>query len=100
MHELAYHLVQLNGALEHAMFTAGSQPDQSEVLFWLRGLETTAKGLRGSALQSNHPVLDRHLDTFVQAVQHGVEAAEATPPRFLPAARVGGACGTCHAQRQ
>ena len=62
----------------------------------LQRMQAAAKSLEQPGRSTQHPVLNRNLDTFVSRVNRAKRAAERSPPNYFLASSVAGSCFICH----
>lgn len=84
--------------LDHLMTAPGSLDDgrRATALALLTTMEREARSLEARGENTNHPVLDAHLEGFVARLVDARDALERDPPDPFLAGSVSGACLTCH----
>lgn len=97
MWQLAYDLEELKGNFEkkESERTVGFNED---VVNKLQNIESTASSLGGA--ETNHPLLNKHLDHFLSEVARARARAKMDPPDYFFAERLNGACNYCHYSRE
>lgn len=67
---------------------------QKEVVEHLGKMEQAVHKLHHH--NTNHPLLDIHANTLFENIQRATLLAKQTPPNFIPAYQLSGACMNCH----
>ena len=70
--------------------------DQQTVVNELRTLETLGASLHATRGYSTDPVLDKHMEAFLDDVSLAREQAEMRPPNYFLAGHIAGSCAACH----
>lgn len=76
-----------------------SPVDQQRIRQSLATIDEVSDSLGPGNLQTNHLLIDEHIDDFKREVRNAVRTANATPPSFYPAARLSASCFGCHRYR-
>lgn len=75
--------------------------EHAEIVRILAELESVAKRLGAGGRDTNHLLIDQHIDQFQVELQQAQSAVEQTPPNYYLAGRLSGSCLACHIhQRQ
>lgn len=70
--------------------------DQTAVLGVLSKMQASAEKLGASGIDTNHLVIDDHLDQFKSDVFVAIDTASANPPNYYAAGQIYGSCIACH----
>jgi hypothetical protein len=97
MWQLARHVRELDRELRAS---PGGEARPKEILLHLEGMEKATRSLDISGWPSNHPMVDMNIAKFRQDIQLARESAERTPPNYVFAQALPGACLYCHSGRQ
>jgi hypothetical protein len=77
-----------------------SHEDQSRILEVLWLINTTTDALGAGSVDTNHLVIDDHIDQFKSEVIAAISAAKAKPPNYFIAGQLTGSCVACHQFRK
>ena len=72
---------------------------QAEVVRLLDDIREAASKITAPGQTTNHPMLDRNLQSFLIDIALAREAAARTPPSYFLTGSVTGSCLNCHARR-
>jgi hypothetical protein len=97
MWQLARHVRELDQELRASPV---GEPRPEEILLHLEGMEKATRSLDISGWPSNHPMVDMNIAKFRQDIRLARESAERTPPSYVLAQALPGACLYCHSGRQ
>ena len=75
-----------------------SEADRQAILKHLTEMESAAKALQADTGATNHPIIRDHLGHFQRDVALARRGLEATPPSYVMAGYVSGACLVCHGE--
>lgn len=79
---------------------AAAEPEkQSAALAQLDMMDRAARALSGAGPIVSHPLLDTHLDRFLDDIREAKRAVSGTPPDYFQASHLTGACLYCHTGR-
>lgn len=73
-----------------------SPADRAAVIRILDDLESVAKRISAGGRETNHLLIDQHIDEFRVDLQRARSAVEQTPPNYYFAGRLSGSCLACH----
>ena len=76
-----------------------SESKQENVLSELNNIESITRSLEPGSNQSNHPLIDQHMDNFRDQLMMAKSAIGQDPPNYYPAGRLIGQCHGCHIQQ-
>ena len=77
-----------------------SSEDQARILEILSLINTTTDSLGAGSVETNHLVIDDHVDQFKSDVIAAISAAKAQPPNYFVAGQLSGSCVACHQFRK
>ena len=97
MQKMAVSINKLHRMLSDTEYQQASK--QQDVLTELDVIESVTRSLRTGGSQSNHPLIDQHMDNFRDQLLVAKNAAQRDPPDYYPAGRLVGQCQGCHIQR-
>lgn len=72
---------------------------KEEVNAELSNIEIISRSLNTGGKESNHPLIDQHMENFRDKLSMARSAAQADPPDYYPAGRLVGQCQGCHIQQ-
>lgn len=75
------------------------QADRESVLGELKTLEAIARSLEAGDKGTNHPVIDDHINRFIDDIEQAKLFATETPPSYYYAGKLTGSCTSCHSFR-
>ncbi len=97
MHQLNTRLVFLE-----SLFPVDTSPRleiKKKVIEELDKISLIATEIRGKNEQTNHLVIDDHLDQFLSDISRAKLQVEANPPNYYYAGKITGSCSGCHRYR-
>lgn len=94
MWRLAFHVEQMGELLRRD--APPTEAERAEIVAHLREMEVATAQLRRDGTNSNHPMLDQHLDSFGRDLTLARAHVEHEPPNYILAGAVSGACFGCH----
>lgn len=97
MAEFSVDLWRIDDILSHSETILPYQRD--EIIALLKHIEKIANTLGAGSTQTNHLLIDQHIDQFKDSVHNARKAVEADPPNYYLAGRLSGACNGCHIYR-
>jgi len=74
--------------------------DQARIIELLSSINSTADSLGAGSIDTNHLVIDNHIDQFKYDVNTAISAAMADPPNYFVAGQLSGSCVACHQFRK
>ncbi len=77
-----------------------SSEDQSRIVEVLWLINATTDALGAGSVDTNHLVIDDHIDQFKSDVIAAISAAKAKPPNYFIAGQLAGSCVACHQFRK
>ena len=77
-----------------------SSEDQVRILEILSLINTTTDSLGAGSIDTNHLVIDDHIDQFKSNVIAAISAAKVKPPNYFVAGQISGSCVACHQFRK
>ena len=97
MLRLSKYIWSINDIFDSNEFIAGSSREQ--IIDLLNQMENEAAPLGAGTRQTNHLLIDEHIDEFRTDVKHALRAVEEDPPNYYLAGRLSGSCLACHVRR-
>ena len=97
MQRMAVSINKLDRLLSDTLDQSVSKKDS--VLSELNNIESITRDLESGSSQSNHPLIDRHMDNFRDQLMMAKSAVGQEPPNYYPAGRLIGQCHGCHIQQ-
>ncbi|MGI9319182.1 MAG: hypothetical protein ACR2QW_17785 [bacterium] len=97
MQKMAVSIGQLHRLLSDTAYQPASKKD--DVLAELDKIETITRSLDTGGIQSNHPLIDQHMNGFRGQVLIARNAVQQDQPDYYPAGRLVGQCHGCHIQK-
>ena len=97
MQRMAVSINKLDRLLSDTLDQSVSKKDS--VLSELNNIESITRNLESGSSQSNHPLIDRHMDNFRDQLMMAKSAVGQDPPNYYPAGRLIGQCHGCHIQQ-
>lgn len=76
-----------------------SNADQQRIKQRLSTIDELSDRLATGSLETNHLVIDEHIDDFKREVRNAIRTANASPPNFYAAGRLSANCNGCHRYR-
>jgi hypothetical protein len=98
MLRLSLYIRELNAILGGKDYI--SSEDQSRIVEVLWLINTTTDALGAGSIDTNHLVIDDHIDQFKSDVIAAISAAKAKPPNYFIAGQRAGSCVACHQFRK
>jgi len=95
---LSLYIRQLNELLGGQDYI--SSEDQAQILEILSLINTTTDSLGAGSVDTNHLIIDDHVDQFKSDVIAAISAAKAIPPNYFIAGQLSGSCVACHQFRK
>lgn len=77
-----------------------SHQDQARLLELLSLINKTTSDLHASNRDTNHLVIDEHMDQFKSDVLSAIRGAKENPPNYFAAGQISGSCTACHKFRK
>lgn len=74
--------------------------DQTRVLELLTLINNTTTVLHSSNRDTNHFVIDEHMNQFKSDVLSAIRGAKQNPPNYFSAGKISGSCVACHKLRK
>lgn len=97
MAEFSVDLWRIDDILSHSETILPYQ--REEIIDLLKHMEDIADKLGAGATQTNHLLIDQHIDQFKDSVWDARRTVEADPPNYYLAGRLSGSCNGCHIYR-
>ena len=77
-----------------------SSENQAQILDLLTSINKTTESLLVGNRDTNHLVIDDHMDQFRSDVYAAIRGAKANPPNYFVAGQISGSCIACHKYRK
>ena len=77
-----------------------SNENHVRVLDLLSSINNTTSDLHASNRDTNHLVIDEHMDQFKSDVLIAIRGAKENPPNYFSAGKISGSCVACHKFRK
>jgi hypothetical protein len=74
--------------------------DQARIVVLLSSINSATDSLGAGSIDTNHLVIDDHIDQFKSKVIAAISAAKANPPNYFAAGQLSGSCVACHQFRK
>ncbi len=97
MLRLSKHIWSINDIFDSNEFMAGA--NRELIIGLLNQMEKEALTLGAGARQTNHLLIDEHIDEFRADVRRALRAVEEEPPSYYLVGRLSGSCLACHVRR-
>lgn len=95
---LGVYIRQMNQILSRKDYI--NSEDQLQILNILSSINATTDALGAGSLDTNHLIIDDHIDQFKSDVIAAISAAKADPPNYFHAGQLSGSCLACHQFRK
>ena len=76
-----------------------SSEQQSRIVGILSKIDASADALGAGSVNTNHLVIDNHIDQFKSSVSLALRNAQASPPNYFELGKLAGSCVACHKYR-
>lgn len=80
--------------------TTISSEQQSKIINILSSINASADALGAGSTETNHLVLDEHIDQFKSDVNVALRDVSADPPNYFALGKLAGSCVACHQYRK
>jgi len=80
--------------------TTISSEQQSKIINILSSINARADALGAGSTETNHLVLDEHIDQFKSDVNVALRDVSADPPNYYALGKLAGSCVACHQYRK
>ena len=93
MQKLAVLVSNLNRSLKTD--NVSTSQTQLEIIETLKEMEKIGSSLKSSGA-TNHPLIDKNIDTFRNSLEYARMSAQRSPPNYYLAGTITGNCASCH----
>lgn len=76
-----------------------AKTERDSVLGELKTLEAIARSMEAGDQGTNHPVIDDHINRFIDDIEQAKLFATESPPSYYYAGKLTGSCTSCHSFR-
>jgi len=76
-----------------------SSEQQAQIASMLSLIDASADSLGAGSVQTNHLIIDDHIDQFKTDVNVAIRNARSDPPNYFPLGKLAGSCVACHQYR-
>jgi hypothetical protein len=76
-----------------------SSEQQAQITKILSLIDASADSLGAGSVETNHLVIDKHIDQFKSDVKVAFRNASSNPPNYFPLGKLAGSCVACHQYR-
>lgn len=80
--------------------TVISSDQQAQIVRVLSLIDASADALGAGSVETNHLVIDDHIDQFKSDVNLALSNARADPPNYFALGKLSGSCAACHQYRK
>ncbi len=95
---MSIYIRQMNQILSRKDNT--NSEDQTRIVKLLSAINSTTDSLGAGSPDTNHLIIDGHIDQFKSDVIAAISAAKANPPNYFVAGQLSGSCVACHQFRK
>ena len=95
---MSIYIRQMNQILSRKDNT--NSEDQTRIVKLLSAINSTTDSMGAGSPDTNHLVIDGHIDQFKSDVIAAISAAKANPPNYFAAGQLSGSCVACHQFRK
>jgi hypothetical protein len=95
---LSFHMRKIDEILLDG--TTISSEQQSKIINILSSINASADALGAGSTETNHLVLDEHIDQFKSDVNVALRDVSADPPNYYALGKLAGSCVACHQYRK
>ena len=76
-----------------------SSEQQAQITRILASIDASTDSLGAGSVETNHLIIDDHIDQFKADVNLALRNARADPPNYFPLGKLAGSCVACHQYR-
>jgi hypothetical protein len=76
-----------------------SSEQQAQIAKILLLIDASTDSLGAGSVETNHLIIDEHIDQFKSDVNVALRNARSDPPNYFPLGKLAGSCDACHQYR-